>query len=218
MSHWFAQQNWNEYLKLLVGLIAIIRPFAVVPTFLNLSAHHTRAEKRQIASVTALTVVVTLVGFTFFGQAILNLFAISLAVFRVAGGLVMLLLALDMLRAHNQPAATPPVKSAKPITAIAIVPLAIPLLASPGAISTIVIYATLHTSLSHKILVSAVIVTVASVVFIVLRLATQAEKFLGETSMLVFNHLMGLIIAAVAIEFILSGLATHFPILGVIQP
>jgi len=211
MSHWFTQQNWNEYLKLLVGLVAIIRPFAVVPTFLNLSAHHTSAEKRQIASVTALTVVVTLVVFTFFGQAILNLFAISLAVFRVAGGLVMLLLALDMLRAHNQPAATPPSKSAKPITAIAIVPLAIPLLASPGAISTIVIYATLHTSLSHKILVSGVIVVAVAIVFVVLQIAIRTGKPLSETARLVFNQLMGLIIAAVAIEFIMGGLAAYFP-------
>jgi len=218
MLDWSELKNWSEYLKLLVGLIAIIDPLALVPTFLSLAAQHTVAEKHQIASVTAFAVMVTLLAFTFFGQAILNLFAISLAAFRMAGGLLLLLLALDMLRAHSQTTETVQPTSAKPAISIALVPLAIPLLAGPGAISTVIIYATLHASLSHKILVSAVIVTVASVVFMVLRLATQAEKFLGETSMLVFNHLMGLIIAAVAIEFILSGLATHFPILGVIQP
>lgn len=215
MLDWSEMKNWNEYLKLLVGLIAIIDPLALVPTFLSLAVQHTVAEKRQIAAVSSFTVLVTLLAFTFFGQAILNLFAISLAAFRVAGGLVLLLLALDMLRARDEATATPEVAGARSAISLAIVPLAIPLLAGPGAISTVIIYATLHPSLSHRVLVSAVIATVAVVVFGVLRLATHAEKLLGETSLLVFNHLMGLIIAAVALEFILGGLLTHFPVLGV---
>lgn len=211
MSHWFAQQNWNEYLKLLAGLIAIIRPFAVVPPFLGLTLHHTAAEKRQMASVTAFTMLVTLLVFTFFGQTILNPFAISLAVFRVAGGLIMLLLALDMLRSHNEGSATPQSASNRSVTSLAVVPLAIPRLAGPGPISTVIIYATLHSSLSHKLLVSGVIVLAVAIVFIVLQFAIRTGKPLGATTRLVFNHLMGLIIAAVAVEFIMDGLGAYFP-------
>jgi multiple antibiotic resistance protein len=217
MLDWSELQNWNEYLKLLVGLLAIIDPLAVVPAFLSLAGRYTTAEKRQIATVAPIAVFFTLLIFTFFGAAILELFAISLAAFRIAGGILLLLLALDMMRSHDKPTDAPQSSSPKPPASLAIIPLAIPLMAGPGAISTVIIYSTLHESFSHKMVVTGVLVMVAIIVFAVLQLSTRAEKFLGKTSMMVFSHIMGLIIAAVAIEFMLDGLAAHFPSLGEIQ-
>src|SRR5687767_11594460 len=144
MLDWSELQNWNEYLKLLVGLLAIIDPLAVVPAFLSLAGRYTTAEKRQIATVAPIAVFFTLLIFTFFGAAILELFAISLAAFRIAGGILLLLLALDMMRSHDKPTDAPQSSSPKPPASLAIIPLAIPLMAGPGAISTVIIYSTLH--------------------------------------------------------------------------
>ncbi|HEY9763133.1 MAG TPA: MarC family protein [Trichocoleus sp.] len=206
--------NWNEYLKMLIGLLAIMAPFSAIPTYLSLTARYAAPEKRQVTATTSVTVFLTLVGFTFFGTAILHFFAISLAAFRIAGGILLLILALDMIRAPSPDPATRVESTPGSTASVAIVPLAIPLLAGPGALSTVIIYASMHHALGHKILMTAVIATIALIVFVVLRGADRASSFLGETSLIVFNRIMGLIIAAIAIEFMLGGLASYFPGLG----
>lgn len=161
---------------------------------------------------------VTLVLFTFFGTAILDLFAISIPAFRIAGGILLLFLALEMMRSSGESSADvapAPVKSAM---SIAIIPLAIPLMAGPGAISTVIIYASVHDSPRHRWLVALVVLTVAVISCLVLRISTRAEKFLHKTALMVFSHIMGLILAAVAVEFILGGLIAYMPGLGGVLP
>ena len=209
--------HWNEYFKLFVGLLAIIDPLTIIPAFLSLTTGHSAVEKRRIAGIASVTVFITLLVFTFFGTAILELFAISLPAFRIAGGILLLLLALDMMRSSDDSGAEiapGPVKSAM---SVAIIPLAIPLMAGPGAISTVIIYASIHESFSHQLMVAFVVLSVAAVSMVVLRLSTRAEKFLSKTGLMVFNHIMGLIIAAVAVEFILGGVGSYFPGLAVAQ-
>ena len=94
---------------------------------------------------------------------------------------------------------------------VAIVPLAIPILAGPGAISTVIVYAQKSASLSYHLLICAVIVAVAASTFVVLRLALVIGMLIGRTGMRVFTQIMGLLIAAIAVEFITQGLAAIFP-------
>jgi len=205
-------REWNEYVRLLVGLLALINPLTVLPIFLGLIQDRAESEKRHISGVASLTVLITLLIFTYFGGALLDLFAITVDSFRIAGGILLLLTALEMMRARGgtQHRAEDAQVS---ITSIGIVPLGIPMLAGPGAIVTTIVDATALPTIAHKIAVTVVIVLVTAVVYVVLRLSAKAGKYMSPTAMTVFNRVMGLIIASIAIEFVLGGLAARFPIL-----
>lgn len=204
-------RDWNEYVRLLVGLLALINPLTVLPIFLGLVHGRTGPEKSHISTVAALTVLVTLLIFTYLGAALLDLFAITIDSFRIAGGILLLLTALEMMRAK---ATTERAADGETnLTSIGIVPLGIPLLAGPGAIVTTIVDATALPSFAHKIAVSVVIVIVAIVVYVTLRLSAKAGAYMSATAMTIFNRVMGLIIASIAVEFIIGGLAARFPVL-----
>ncbi|MEZ5833305.1 MAG: MarC family protein [Dongiaceae bacterium] len=205
-------REWNEYVRLLVGLLALINPLTVLPIFLGLVQGRTEADKRRISSVASLTVLVTLLIFTYLGGALLDLFAITIDSFRIAGGILLLLTALEMMRARAG-AQTKGEDTEVNITSIGIVPLGIPLLAGPGAIVTTIVDATALPSIAHKLAVSLVVVVVAIVVYVALRVSAKAGAYMSPTAMTIFNRVMGLIIASIAIEFMLGGLADRFPIL-----
>jgi len=205
-------REWNEYVRLAVGLLALINPLTVLPIFLGLVQGRPESEKRHISSVAAVTVLVTLLIFTYFGGALLGLFAITIDSFRIAGGILLLLTALEMMRAKAGTRAGGEDTEVN-ITSIGIVPLGIPLLAGPGAIVTTIVDATALPGIAHKVAVSLVIVLVAIVVYVALRLSAKAGKYMSPTAMTIFNRVMGLIIASIAIEFMLGGLAARFPIL-----
>jgi multiple antibiotic resistance protein len=205
-------REWNEYVRLLVGLLALINPLTVLPIFLGLVQGRSEPDKRHISTVAAVTVLVTLLIFTYVGGALLDLFAITIDSFRIAGGILLLLTALEMMRAKAAARAGGEDTEVN-ITSIGIVPLGIPLLAGPGAIVTTIVDATALPSIAHKIAVSLVVALVALIVYVVLRLSAKADKYLSPTAMTVFNRVMGIIIASIAIEFILTGLASKFPVL-----
>lgn len=207
---WTELQNWNEYTKLLIGLFAISTPLAAIPVFLSLSGTFTNNEKKRIALTASVTYAITLLIFTFFGNEILNIFGITIAAFKVAGGILLLLSALDMMRSTPSEPALESKENQTPI-ALGIVPLAIPLMAGPGAISTIIIYSSYHDSIEHGILIGGVIITISVVIYFIFRSALGVGKILGSTTSLVMNRVMGLIIASIAIEFIMDGFAAHFP-------
>ena len=205
-------REWNEYVRLAVGLLALINPLTVLPIFLGLVQGRPESEKRHISSVASITVLVTLLIFTYFGGALLDLFAITIDSFRIAGGILLLLTALEMMRARAG-AQTSGEDTEVNITSIGIVPLGIPLLAGPGAIVTTIVDATALPGIAHKVAVSVVIVLVAIAVYVALRLSAKAGTYMSPTAMTIFNRVMGLIIASIAIEFMLGGLAARFPIL-----
>ena len=149
----------------------------------------------------------------FVGQALLLAFGIDIPSFRVAGGLLILFTAFAMMHMPEQrtQATTEDPQEATAQDSVAIVPLAIPILAGPGAISTVIVYAQKSASLSHHLLICAVIVAVAASTFVVLRLALVIGMLIGRTGMRVFTQIMGLLIAAIAVEFITQGLAAIFP-------
>ena len=132
-------REWNEYVRLLVGLLALINPLTVLPIFLGLVQGRAEAEKRHISTVASVTVLVTLLIFTYFGGALLDLFAITIDSFRIAGGILLLLTALEMMRARAG-AQTQGQDTEVNITSIGIVPLGIPLLAGPGAIVATMVF------------------------------------------------------------------------------
>jgi multiple antibiotic resistance protein len=151
------------------------------------------------------------------GEFILRLFGIGIPAFRVAGGLLILLMGVSMLRASPDRSRQTPEERTESYgkESVAVVPLAIPLLSGPGAISAIIVYS--HEKCScwqHYILVSLAIGTVTLIVLATLWMAPKIASMLGKTGMNVITRIMGLIIFSIAVEFIAKGLTELFPILG----
>jgi multiple antibiotic resistance protein len=209
-------EHWTEYSRFFVALFVIIDPFAAVPIFLVLSRDYTRAEKHRVANITAITVLLVLVAAALTGEALLVTMGTSLASFRVGGGIVLLIMALAMLRAQTDSTRTTPAEEAEAEdrNAIAVVPLAIPLLAGPGSISNVIIQMHRSDLELHGLFVVGIITLVCVILWLVLRAAVTIGKMLGQTGLNIINRLFGLILAAIAIEIMANGLKQLFPVLA----
>jgi len=207
--------HWTEYTRFFTALLVILDPFMAVPILLALTHGYSAGERVRVASVATLTVALVLVLSAISGEAILTFMGTSLASFRVGGGIVLFLMALAMLRAEPDQIRTTPAEtaSAEGKASVAVVPLAIPLLAGPGAISTVIIQMHRSTAPYHPWLVLAVIVLVCLVLWIVLRLAIPIGNRLGKVGLNILNRLFGLILTAIAVEIMANGLKALFPVL-----
>jgi multiple antibiotic resistance protein len=202
-------QSWNAYARIVTALFVIANPVGVIPTFVSVTGGYSTTEKRHTPRVTAATVFIVLVAAAVLGEHLLRFFGISIASFRVGGGILILLMAIGMLgakpsRAHYTPEET---EMATGKESVAVVPLAIPLVAGPGAISTVIIYAN-HAAIwfdTAFLLLASLFVAVS--VWVALRLTDPISTVLGGTGIKIVTRLMGLILAAVALEFIGEGSA-----------
>jgi multiple antibiotic resistance protein len=208
--------HWADYIKFIVALSVIVNPVSALPLFVSMTADNTEAEKKQIARVASLSVAVVLVLAAALGQPILALFGISIASFKVGGAILILLMAVAMMHAApNRHRQTPEeAMEARNKENIAVVPLAIPLLAGPGAISTTIVYATERASLGHLGAIVVCCLLVAGATWVMLRLAAPVSIWLGETGVNIATRLMGLLLAAVAVEIFAGGLVVLLPGLG----
>lgn len=209
-------QEWSEYLKFFIGLVAILNPVGVIPVFINLTQQQSPAERRETAFVTGLSVGMVLMVSLVAGEFILNLFGITVASFRVGGGILILLMAISMMQATMSPTRQTPEEARDAVLkeSVAVVPLAIPLLAGPGAISTIVLYANRSDKVLHYLVLAAGIGVVAAFVWLMFRLADRIAARLGRTGINVVTRIMGLIMASIGVEFMASGLRQLFPALA----
>lgn len=205
----------SEYLRFVVTLTAVVDPFLAVPFFLTFTASRSAAERRRLAQVVALTVFLVLAISTFVGETLLLFIGASLPAFRVGGGLVLLLMALAMLNA--QPGGVRQSQAeAKELElgeVHGVVPLAIPLLAGPGAISTSII-AVEGGSLAHQFAVVVCIAIVCLVSWLTLRAAHRIAERIGTTGLNVATRILGLLLAAMAVQTMAVGLKQLFPGLG----
>lgn len=198
-----------EYAFLTFGsLFAIVDPFAAIPTFLAMTGGDTPEQRRRMARTACVTCAGVMSAFALLGPAIFRMFGITLAAFQVAGGLVLLLSALDMLRAQKSALKETPEEIAEGMSKddIAITPLAVPLLAGPGAITTSIVLAGRATTLPRKAVFFALIALVALISYWTLTIAAESAKRLSSTILNIITRLMGLLLAAIGVQFILSAL------------
>ena len=203
----------TEYVKMFTAIVVIVDPIAAVPLFVTLVSNHSQQERRRIARLTAFSVTIVLVAACVSGESLLRLFGVSMAAFRVGGGILVMLIAISMFNAQlSWSKATPEeTKEAEQKPDIAVVPLAIPLLSGPGAISTVIIFANQSSSWAHKGLLVASCVMVAITVWVTLRMAIPIGSWLGKTGINIVTRLMGLLLAAIAVEIITAGLSKLLP-------
>jgi len=209
-------ENWTEYSRFFTALFVILDPFAAVPIFLVLTKSYTARERGRIANISSITVLLVLVLAALTGEALLLGMGTSLASFRVGGGIVLLLMALSMLRAQPDGVRSTPAEeaAAEDKHGIAIVPLAIPLLAGPGSISTVIIQMHRSSYEYHAALVILCIALVCFILWVVLRMAHTIGNMLGQIGLNIISRLFGLILAAIAIEIMANGLKQLFPVLA----
>ena len=205
----------SEYLRFVVTLTAVVDPFLAVPFFLTVTASRSEAESRRLARVVALTVFLVLAVSAFVGEALLELIGASLSAFRVGGGLVLLLMALAMLNAQaggvRQSQAE--ARELEEGELHGVVPLAIPLLAGPGAISTSIIAAE-GGGLAHQAMIVLCIAVVCVVSWLTMRAAHRIAARMGTTGLNVATRILGLLLAAMAVQTMAVGLRQLFPGLG----
>ncbi|HBI14228.1 MAG TPA: MarC family protein [Desulfobulbaceae bacterium] len=207
--------EYPEYMKMLIGLIAIVNPFGVIPIFISLTSDVDISERRTVSKITTYSVLTILLLSLFFGEFVLNFFGITINSFLVAGGLLILLLAISMMHAKTSriKRTAEEAEESEGKNSIAVVPLATPLLAGPGAISTVILYAHKGTGLRHYLIVGLIILALTLFLYIVFKCVPYISKYISQTGINVFTRIMGLILAAISIEFIASGLKGLFPAL-----
>ncbi len=205
------------WLTAFTSLVFIVNPPGSVPAFLALTEGTSRARKRAIVTATSMWCAAILLAFAVFGTAILRFYGVSLNAFRTAGGLILILVAVDMLRARRSIHGT--MEESASIAGLArrdrrrspadlsLTPLATPLLAGPGAISTVMVLMGQTTNVLQTVPVFLSIAFTAAATYAVLRAAEPMHRLLGETGSRALTRLMGLLIAAQGAQFMLTGLA-----------
>lgn len=202
-----------EIMKLGISLISILNPLGAIPTFLSLTKNYSPQEIRKIATSCSIAVVITIVVSMALGAPILGFFGIGLASFRIGGGILVATMALSMLNAtrSNVKLSEQEMKDKADIGEIGIVPLAIPLLAGPGTISTCIIHAEhLHTS-TQWVGAMLVSVLIGVAIHFILTFARPIGSKMGTVGLNVLTRIMGLLLMARAIEFIVGGVKELFP-------
>lgn len=205
--------EYSQFIKYFISLIVVCNPFSAIPAFVTFTRGRSWDEKKKTVLVTSFAILMIFMIVTWIGAPLLEFFGIRIAAFQVAGGFVLFLLALSMLNAEPSriKETTEDQKEAKQRDAFAVVPLAMPIIAGPGAISTVIV-ATSNFSGNVQLLwmtLCALCVTIA--LGACLYFATRLEKWLGQTGMNILGRIGGLVLAAIAVETMSKGFCGIFP-------
>ena len=202
--------------KIFIALIALVNPLGVLPMFISLTQDFTPAQKQRAIRTAAFTVVAVISTCALLGEQIIKFFGISTASLQVADGLLILLMSLSMLNAQPSGAKTTAEErdEAEHKDTIGVVPLGIPLLTGPGAMSTVIVLEGNSNHVSDYIALIGSGVVIAALVWLTLQMAQPIARFMGRTGINIATRIMGLLVAAVAVEFIVEGLKTMLPALA----
>lgn len=206
-------KTWTDYIHILTALLVITNPIGAIPVFITLTRDQLTTARRRTARITATAVAVVLIVSIFLGEPLLRFFGIGLPAFRVGGGILIMMMALAMLRGYQGETRHSPEEhiEVEDKESSAVVPLAIPMLAGPGAISTTIVYAHRAQSFWDVVFLVIAALLIATSVWAALSLAEPIANRLGRYGITVTTRVMGLILAAVAVEFISGGLIQLFP-------
>ncbi len=196
------------------AIFFVVDPFAVIPLFLSITRSDSPQKKRQTALKAAIVTTLTLLVFAAAGSLIFKLFGITLGAFRIAGGVLLFTMALDMVQAQHSRVRAAPEEETEGVEKddVAIIPLGIPMLAGPGSIAMVIVLMShaRQSSLEAAIVVGCIIAT-GMLTFVILRAAVLLERTLRQTGLNILNRVMGLVLAAVAVQFVVNGIRDVLP-------
>lgn len=200
--------DFASYLNIFVTIFSILNPIGIIPLFLAITADQNTNQKKSTIKNTIIAVLLILLLSAYVGNYLLNFFGIDIDSFRIAGGILLLLMAINMLQAKIPSTKTNEKEQNEAIEKedISIVPLAIPLIAGPGAISTVILFSSSMPTVIDKVVLGIVIIFTSLLLWPILRLSKPIGEYLGRTGLNISTRIMGLILAAIAVRFILEGL------------
>lgn len=188
------------------SVLFIVDPIAVVPTYLVITQGQTQAQRRATARRACVAATILLVTFAAVGRAIFDLFGITMPAFRIAGGLILWLVAMDMLHGNRSTQeGSAEISEATVKEDVAITPLAMPMLAGPGAISTVMVLSGQARTTAPNVIVYGSILLALLIAWTTLRAAEWLVLRMGQTGIRVMTRLMGLLLAAIAVQFVITG-------------
>ena len=203
----------RDFVLFFISIFSIVNPFSAIPTFVSMTGGAPKAVRRSMITQASVAVFAILVASYLAGGSLLSFFSIRIASLRVAGGVLIFAMAWSMLHARISPAKQTPEEALETTEreATAIVPLAMPLMAGPGAISLMIIEAGRGGGMAHHVSVALAVLALAASIWVILQAAGPIARALGQTGMNVATRFMGLILAAIAVEFVAAGLTEIFP-------
>ena len=191
-----------------VSVLFLVDPPGTVPAFIALTARFTPEKRRRTALVASVAATLILMGFASVGNVVFRVLGLTLPAFQIAGGLVLFVVALDMIRAQRTTQEEPSdLEETSAAAEVAIAPLAIPMLAGPAALSTVTVLMAQATDTAAVGLVFGAIALTGVVCYLTLRLAEPIQRRLGKTGVHVLDRVLGLVLAGIAVQFVLNGLA-----------
>lgn len=197
----------DDLLTPLVTLFVTIDPVGLAPLFLGVTRGMTTAQRRSVGARACLIAAPILVGFALAGAAVLTLFGITLPAFRIAGGLLLFWIAFEMIFERRNDRKEKTVERAEhELQSVAIFPLAIPLIAGPGAISAVILLNGAAESYAEQGLLLVGVLAILLLTWIVFLVAERIDLVLGETGRAVLTRLLGVILAALAVQFVADGI------------
>jgi multiple antibiotic resistance protein len=200
----------------LSSIFFLVDPFAALPTFLAVTAGVDAARRRKMAWKASITALIVLSAFAVAGHSIFKMFGITLPAFEIAGGVILLLIGLDMLEAKRSPTQESSVEAAEAALKedAGIVPLGIPMLAGPGSITSVMVLVGQAEGEWQKMaaILAAILIT-AAICYLVLGNSDRVARALGETGVRILVRIMGLLLVALAVQYFVNGMAD----LGVIS-
>jgi multiple antibiotic resistance protein len=208
--------EYSDYLKIFVGLFAVLNPLGIIPIFISMTSDESDIDKKNTINTVAISVAIILLLSLFFGDLLLEFFGISINSFRIGGGILILLMAISMLHGKKSHVKQTPEEAdeAQVRESIGIVPLAMPLLAGPGGISGVIIASHKYNGLFHHLAIAVIILFLSAVIWGILKVSPFIAKKMSMTGLNIVTRIMGLILASIAVEFIVNGLKGMFPALN----
>ena len=194
-----------------ISLFVMIDPFAVIPLYLLLMQRLTPQELKRTRRKAFTVATLILITFALTGLAVLEFFQISVAALRIAGGFLLLKFTLEQISSADT---KEPIETNNPKNDFSVVPFAIPMLAGPGSISLIVVESSFVEHYTDMIVLILSVFTAMGVSYLILRSSQKVFKLIGDTGLMVFTKIMILLIAAISIQYILTGLKDFLPSLG----
>lgn len=209
--------NWNLSLNFLAAILAIANPIGLIPIWQELTGDASPKVRQKIALLVTSASVAILLIFLNSGTFLLNFFNIDLAVFKVAGGILLLLTAISMIEGNathlekRDEKADTNFDLAKQRFRKIMVPLAVPMLCGPGSITTVLLYGARADSLLDYPVLSAILITNFAVLYLILSFSYRLEAKVNDLFFVAFTRVFGIIVAAIAIQFMVEGLGEIFP-------
>lgn len=210
--------NWAELLTFAAAMFAVTNPLGNLAIFISLTSHRSPAQIRSISYKCGMAILIALVTSVWLGNGLLKFFSISIWGFKIAGGFVIVMIALSMLQLQRSLISHEKNEEKKLASAtkdsIAIVPMAIPIIAGPGAMTTAVVAGQHYASFVDHLYLTGTCIALSIIITMILLFSTIITRLLGEEGVKIFTRIMGLLLMAIAFDLIVSGLQGAFQILA----